>query len=571
MVRIDHLSPEQYRHLPARERDLLIEQPETPCPIATSSEEEEEEAEGEEQDDLEDESEQDNDEWPTQEEFDSWLKATKQPANDTEESHCYVNTRKHRTKVPKKNFPAKILEAQTVIVTCGMNNFEFSSYSNSKSKKFRSHIGDRRVEIGHFGIYPEDERIFLESFKEVYPELCKDRNIYLCDCTKFDNPDHDKDLRSHLGFHPTTFTSIVDSDQFLIVNEPLCNLKADEKNLCINVCKSGRHRSVGNGTGQQEIVQDQLYGPVSASSTPATTVQLVHLQKDTHWDKMCNYTGRICALCDPANSQNKHNMRRAYGLLKSLIPTPSKPAKASATTSLPLLPPVMSVSGFASGSSGGAVNAKAITPPVTHVPAKAQPAALTRATQAALLPSTAIGAVPRRASNPPIPVIAAAAAEAAPAHGTARASSRSVPISGTTRNRQSSNSSQTITPKQLQDLHKDARIVVKKQAEEDSDARKDDRRREDRTEKERSRGTEATRREKAESLHAPVTREPTEAEIDEEKQSIENIKVLVDQFKEDVSVLVINQICKHYFHGETFFQLVQRHGEPEKILFHLCK
>ena len=36
-------------------------------------------------------------------------------------------------------------------------------------------------------------------------------------------------------------------------------------------------------------------------------------------------------------------------------------------------------------------------------------------------------------------------------------------------------------------------------------------------------------------------------------------------------MLVINQICKHYFHGETLFQLVQQHGEPEKILLHLCK
>ena len=32
MVRIDHLSPEQYRHLPVR--DLLIEQPGMPCPLA---------------------------------------------------------------------------------------------------------------------------------------------------------------------------------------------------------------------------------------------------------------------------------------------------------------------------------------------------------------------------------------------------------------------------------------------------------------------------------------------------------------------------------------------------------
>ena len=104
-------------------------------------------------------------------------------------------------------------------------------------------------------------------------------------------------------------------------------------------------------------------------------------------------------------------MRRAYELLKSLIPTPSNPSKAAATAPLPFLSPVMPVFGHASGSSGGIASAKAITPPDTYIPAKAQPAALTRATQAALLPPKAIGAAPSR--------------------GTARASSQPVPIFGT--------------------------------------------------------------------------------------------------------------------------------------------
>ena len=67
MVRIDHLSPEQYRHLPTR--DLLLEQPEMPCPLGISSEDEE--ADDEEQEDSE-EAVHDDDEWPTQQEFESW-------------------------------------------------------------------------------------------------------------------------------------------------------------------------------------------------------------------------------------------------------------------------------------------------------------------------------------------------------------------------------------------------------------------------------------------------------------------------------------------------------------------
>ena len=122
MVRIDHLSPEQYQHLPIR--DLLIEQPSMPCPLAIDSSDEE--ADNEEQEDLGEEAVHDDDEWPTQQEFESWLKAAKQPAEATAESHCYVS-RRHKPQYPRRNFPAIVLEAQTVIVTCGMNNFEFSS------------------------------------------------------------------------------------------------------------------------------------------------------------------------------------------------------------------------------------------------------------------------------------------------------------------------------------------------------------------------------------------------------------------------------------------------------------
>ena len=237
----------------------------------------------------------------------------------------------------------------------------------------------------------------------------------------------------------------MESDEFTTVNEPLRNLKADRKSLCINVCKSGRHRSVGNGTGQQEIVQDQLYGPVSANHTPATRVQLLHLQADSHWDKMCDNTGQICALCNPTIPQNKRNLQRAYDMLKPLIPSQAKLAPKAASTSIPFQSSGMPA-GSMNSSIGGTASAKAITPPPSYVPAKAQPAALTRATQAALLPPKAIGAAPRRASSQP------------------------VPASGTARTRtQSGSSGRTITPQQLQELHKEPRIVVSKSTETDKD------------------------------------------------------------------------------------------------------
>ena len=409
---------------------------------------------------------------------------------------------------------------------------------------------------------------------------------------------------------------------FTIVNKPLRNLKASKKQLCIDVCKSGRHRSVANGTAQRQIVQDQLYGPESANHTPANKVRLLHLQAHSHWNRLCDDTGQPCALCDPTIPQNRRNMQNAYELLKPLIPLQTRTVPkavfapiggGSVSSQSSGMPSVITT-----GSIGGTASAKAIAPPDSHIPVKAQPAALSRATQAALSTPKAIGAVPRRTSSQPIPVLAAAAAEAATTR-TARTREQSCGSSG------------TITPRHLHDLHNAPRIVVSKDARQavttvlpkesqpvptirgtaqasshsipssgttgnegtaKSEPRlhrnfrhlpkdalykadKDHRPQEERTETERSRRTDDIRRDKAESLNRSaaksVARERAIADIEEEAISIENFKLLADQFREEISVDVINQVCKFYDHEVTFFSLVQRYGTPEKCLLQLCK
>ena len=38
-------------------------------------------------------------------------------------------------------------------------------------------------------------KCFLDSFWENYPDLMRDRNIIVIDCTQFTDPDHDPKLR----------------------------------------------------------------------------------------------------------------------------------------------------------------------------------------------------------------------------------------------------------------------------------------------------------------------------------------------------------------------------------------
>ena len=135
-----------------------------------------------------------------------------EPDETTTEQHCYVSRRQRQ---PIRPIPPFVLDANTVIVSCGMTNFESTVYTDGKQLKFRTHLGDRKVEVDHFRKpkkeYRDDVKIFSESFKNNYPTLCQGRDIYIIDCTGFDSPEHDLRLRSHTGNHPTILKSIVES------------------------------------------------------------------------------------------------------------------------------------------------------------------------------------------------------------------------------------------------------------------------------------------------------------------------------------------------------------------------
>ena len=147
MVRIDHLLVEQYLPLPEQLRSLLIEQPSL---VDSSSEE-------------------------------------------AAEPSAYVA--RSRLQPQQYLIPHRTLDQPTVIVSCGLLNFETSAYANGSSLEFQDNFYEyrqgcgamkflREVEHSHFEKYPNDAKIFLESFKANYPTLCRDRNIIVIDNTK---------------------------------------------------------------------------------------------------------------------------------------------------------------------------------------------------------------------------------------------------------------------------------------------------------------------------------------------------------------------------------------------------
>ena len=80
-----------------------------------------------------------------------------------------------------------VLQADTIVVSCGLANFEQSSWSTHRRHEFwRTHEGLHTK---------EDHNKFVRSFEDNYPGMCDGRSTWTIDCRKFDDPDNDRSLR----------------------------------------------------------------------------------------------------------------------------------------------------------------------------------------------------------------------------------------------------------------------------------------------------------------------------------------------------------------------------------------
>ena len=94
-----------------------------------------------------------------------------------------------------------MLQAATIVVSCGLANFEPSPWSTYRRHEvWRTH-GELRTK--------EDSGKFVHSFKDNYPEMCKDRSIWTIDHRKFDDPDNDRSMRKYIGLNPKIMKSIL--------------------------------------------------------------------------------------------------------------------------------------------------------------------------------------------------------------------------------------------------------------------------------------------------------------------------------------------------------------------------
>ena len=85
-----------------------------------------------------------------------------------------------------------------------------------------------------------------------------------------------------MGKQWKTMEAVVDSPELPSINAPLDNLRLEEKNLVINVCKSGRRRSVANKEAQFKVISTRMY-----NNEPRRVI-MMDLQAETHWNHLCS-------------------------------------------------------------------------------------------------------------------------------------------------------------------------------------------------------------------------------------------------------------------------------------------
>ena len=137
--------------------------------------------------------------------------------------------------------PRNLLQADTIVVSCALANFEQSSWSTHR----------RHESLGTHEEFStrEDYDKFVRSFKDNYPGMCDGRSTWTIDCRKFDDPDNDRSLRTHICRNPRIMKSNLKSENYHALHSRLydgVHRFFSSRNIVIMICRSGRHHSVAN-------------------------------------------------------------------------------------------------------------------------------------------------------------------------------------------------------------------------------------------------------------------------------------------------------------------------------------
>ena len=121
-------------------------------------------------------------------------------------THAMVNVR-------GCEIPRNVLQADTIVVSCGLPNFEQSSWSTHCHHGFWGTHGEPRTK--------EDCDKFVHSFEDNYLGICKDHSMRMIDCRQFDDPDNDRSMRKLISWNPKITKSFLEAGSYHAAHDRL--------------------------------------------------------------------------------------------------------------------------------------------------------------------------------------------------------------------------------------------------------------------------------------------------------------------------------------------------------------
>ena len=176
-------------------------------------------------------------------------------------THAMVNVR-------SCEIPRNVLQADTIVVSGGLANFEQSSWSRHRRHEFWGTHEELHTK--------KDYDKFVRSLKDNDPGMSDGRSTRRIDCRKFDDPDNDRSLRKHTGRNPRITKSILGNYHALHSRYWFFS----SRNIVITVCRSGRRCSVANAE-----LWSNPFDPLR--SRHQHSVSLLHLSELDFWENTC--------------------------------------------------------------------------------------------------------------------------------------------------------------------------------------------------------------------------------------------------------------------------------------------
>ena len=166
-----------------------------------------------------------------------------------------------------------VLQADTIVVSCGLANFEQSAWSTHRRHEFWGTHEELHTK--------KDFDKFVRSLKDNDPGMSDGRSTRRIDCRKFDDPDNDRSLRKHIGRNPRITKSILEN--FHALHSRLYDGMRwffSSRDIVIMTCRSGRRCSVANA----ELWSNTL---TPLRSRHQHSVSLLHLSELDFWEDTC--------------------------------------------------------------------------------------------------------------------------------------------------------------------------------------------------------------------------------------------------------------------------------------------